>query len=203
MTSAKLRTLISVVVLTCSAGAARAQDAAPTAPPSESRANPDPRGGAPGSVGGGAGSLGARALVAPLENYPRWGLGLQGAYSLGADLRLGGEFAYYLSRQEGDLERSLLNLGARVEYSLWSQQRWRWYLVGGVALGWFRDDYVPRSTFSDQSVLAPGVLVATGLELRATQHVWAFLEPRATSYWTKRIADDEWLELAVGLRWGR
>lgn len=148
-------------------------------------------------------TLGLSLQLAPLENFPRWGVNLDALYALNANWRLGLDGQLLLPHAYGDVERSGFNVNAQAQFTLLNGTHLRWYLTGGVGLGVLRDDYVSRSAFSDRTNVGFGVKVGTGLEARLFGNApfLAFLEPQVRSYRTPHAVDDEWAELNFGLRW--
>jgi len=148
-------------------------------------------------------SAGAALRLAPFEGYPRVGLGLVGAHTLGAfgpRWHVGAGVDLYAPRTRGDVTRFATGLNVHLRLAIVRGERVRWYVLGGVALGVLRDDYADRSVFADVTAVGAGVVLATGLEVSLTPEVSVFAEPRAVSYRTKSAVDDEWLDFGLGAR---
>jgi len=148
-------------------------------------------------------TLGLALQLAPLENFPRWGINIEALYALNATWRLGLDGQLLLPHSYGDVTRSGFNVNAQAQFTVLSGAHLRWYLTGGIGLGVLRDDYVSRSVFADQTNVGLGVKLGTGIEvpLFANAPFLAFLEPQVRSYRTQNATDDEWAEVNVGVRW--
>lgn len=196
----RLTTMLSTALLTnvvpnvAAAQVAAAQVPAPdagTADPTQTPAHTSPT------------SLGLALQLAPLENFPRWGINVDALYVLNANWRLGLDGQLLLPHAYGDVTRSGFNVNAQAQFTVLHGAHLRWYLTGGVGLGVLRDDYVSRSAFADQTNVGLGVKLGTGVEvpLFANAPFVAFLEPQVRSYRTQNATDDEWAEVNVGVRW--
>lgn len=148
-------------------------------------------------------TLGLALQLAPLENFPRWGINVDALYALNANWRLGLDGQLLLPHSYGDVTRSGFNVNAQAQFTLLHGANLRWYLTGGIGLGVLRDDYVSRSAFADQTNVGLGAKLGTGVEvpLFANAPFVAFLEPQVRSYRTQNATDDEWAEVNVGARW--
>lgn len=145
--------------------------------------------------------LGATLHLAPFEFFPQLGAGLHGFYHLSQRWHLGAEANFYAPRQSSYIRRFAFSTNLQAQLTLISVQRFRWYGLAGIGLGVFRDSYAPRSPLEDQTAVGAGMQLGTGIELGFPASLSAFVEPRAVSYRTRSAADDEWLEVALGLRW--
>jgi hypothetical protein len=73
----------------------------------------------------------------------------------------------------------------------------RWYIEAAFGIGRFHDDFT-RS--QDLTRIVPGVSLATGIEVRISEHVRPFVGLGGVTYVSTELTDGQWVEGALGLR---
>ncbi len=139
-----------------------------------------------------------RLLLSAGESFPLAGLGgallsKHGAWHLGASLEA------YLPTKSGDVRRYAAKGEAEAQYALYNTPLFTWHLGFGLGAAVFRDDYVAEALFSDETEVALGLSLATGIEMPIRPGLAGFGRLEFVGYKTSRISDDEWLQLSIGL----
>jgi hypothetical protein len=146
-------------------------------------------------------SVAAGAVVSPLERYPLLGLQLEAGYELSSRWRFSAQLGLYAPRGYGDVTRYLFTLDLRAHLTVLRFWRFAWTLHAGLGLGLFHDSFASRSVFDDETLLAPGLLLGSGLAFELDSRWTIYLELHGAAYHADPIADDEWLQACIGARW--